>query len=51
MLKELSETRVFTADDHREARELLAATEPPLNKIEPPIEFFEARSRDDATVS
>jgi catechol 2,3-dioxygenase-like lactoylglutathione lyase family enzyme len=35
-------TRTFTADDHREARDLLLAAEPPLNKVEPPIEFFEA---------
>src|SRR4051812_6008622 len=51
MVEFCATTRAFTADDHREARELLAATEPPLNKIDPPIEFFEARSRDDATVS
>jgi catechol 2,3-dioxygenase-like lactoylglutathione lyase family enzyme len=43
-------TRAFTADDHREAQELLSAAAPPINKAEPPIEFFEA-SRDDAVVS
>jgi catechol 2,3-dioxygenase-like lactoylglutathione lyase family enzyme len=43
-------TRAFTHDDHREARELLAAARPPVNKVEPRVEFFEA-SRDDAVVS
>jgi catechol 2,3-dioxygenase-like lactoylglutathione lyase family enzyme len=51
MVEFCATTRALTADDRREARGLLAATVPPLNKIEPPIEFFEARSRDDATVS
>jgi catechol 2,3-dioxygenase-like lactoylglutathione lyase family enzyme len=51
MVEFCATTRVFTADDHREAQELLATAVPPLNKIEPPMEFFEARSRDDATVS
>ena len=51
MVEFCATTRTFTADDHREAQELLAAAAPPLNKVEPPIEFFEARSRDNATVS
>ena len=51
MVEFCATTRAFTADDHREAQELLAAAMPPLNKVEPPIQFFEARSRDDATVS
>ena len=51
MVEFCATTRAFTADDHREAQELLAAAVPPLNKVEPPIEFFEARSRDNATVS
>ena len=51
MVEFCATTRAFTADDRREAQELLAAAEPPLNKIEPPIEFFEARSRNNATVS
>jgi len=51
MVEFCATTRAFTADDHREAQELLLAAEPPLNKIDPPIEFFEARSRDNAGVS
>ena len=51
MVEFCATTRAFTPDDHREALELLAAAVPPLNKIEPPIEFFEAHSRDDATIS
>jgi len=35
-------TRVFNADDHRSAQERLAAAQPPIDKTEPPIEFFEA---------
>jgi catechol 2,3-dioxygenase-like lactoylglutathione lyase family enzyme len=35
-------TRVFTDDDHRQARELLLAANPPIDKVDPPIEFFEA---------
>ena len=51
MVEFCATTRTFTAEDRREAQELLAAAVPPLNKIEPPIEFFEARSRDNAGVS
>ena len=51
MVEFCATTRVFTEEDHREAEEMLAATMPPLNKVEPPIQFFEARSLDDATVS
>jgi catechol 2,3-dioxygenase-like lactoylglutathione lyase family enzyme len=51
MVEFCATTRVFTPDDHREAQELLTAAVPPLNKVEPPIEFFEARSHDNATVS
>jgi len=51
MVEFCATTRAFTAEDHREAQEMLAAAMPPLNKVEPPIQFFEARSRDDATVS
>lgn len=51
MVEFCATTRAFTADDRRQAQELLAADMPTLNKVEPPIEFFEARSRDDATVS
>ncbi len=51
MVEFCSTTRAFTADDAREAQELLAAAKPELNRTEPPIEFFEARSYDDAGVS
>jgi catechol 2,3-dioxygenase-like lactoylglutathione lyase family enzyme len=51
MVEFCATTRAFTADDHREALELLNAATPPLNQTEPPIEFFEARSRDNAGVS
>jgi len=51
MVEFCATTRTFTPDDHREAQELLAASMPPLNKVEPPIEFFEAHSRDNAGVS
>jgi hypothetical protein len=51
MVEFCATTRAFTADDHREAQQLLAAAKPPLNKIEPEVLFFEARSFDDATVS
>jgi catechol 2,3-dioxygenase-like lactoylglutathione lyase family enzyme len=44
-------TRAFTDDDHREARELLMAEMPTLNKEEPAVEFFEAKSGADAGVS
>jgi catechol 2,3-dioxygenase-like lactoylglutathione lyase family enzyme len=43
-------TRVFTADDHRQAQEFLAAAKPPVDTTDPPIEFFEALKAD-ATVS
>src|SRR3954465_7863487 len=51
MVEFCATTRAFTADDRREAKELLAAEVPALNKVEPPIEFFEAHSRHDARVS
>jgi hypothetical protein len=51
MVEFCATTRAFTSDDHLEAQEMLTAAVPPLNKIEPPIEFFEARSRDNAGVS
>jgi catechol 2,3-dioxygenase-like lactoylglutathione lyase family enzyme len=51
MVEFCATTRVFTADDRREAKELLAAAEPPLNKVEPAIDFYEASSRNNATVS
>ena len=35
-------TRAFTADDHRAAHELLAASAPAIDKTDPPIEVFEA---------
>jgi catechol 2,3-dioxygenase-like lactoylglutathione lyase family enzyme len=35
-------TRTFTADDHRAALETALAARPPINRAEPPIEFFEA---------
>jgi catechol 2,3-dioxygenase-like lactoylglutathione lyase family enzyme len=35
-------TRVFNADDYRAAQERLSAANPPIDKTEPPIEFFEA---------
>ena len=44
-------TRAFTDDDRREAHALMTASEPPVNKVEPPIEFFEAKSPHDAHVS
>jgi catechol 2,3-dioxygenase-like lactoylglutathione lyase family enzyme len=43
-------TKVLGDDDKREARERLGAAEPPVNRTEPPIEFFEG-SRDHAGVS
>jgi hypothetical protein len=51
MVEFCSTTRAFTEDDHRRAQELVSAEQPPVNRGEPPIQFFEARSRDDATVS
>jgi len=51
MVEFCATTRTFTADDRREAQELLAAAEPPLNKVEPAIDFYEASSRNNATVS
>jgi len=51
MVEFCATTRAFTTDDHREAQELLAAAVPPLNKVEPEVLFFEARSFHDATVS
>jgi catechol 2,3-dioxygenase-like lactoylglutathione lyase family enzyme len=44
-------TRSFTPDDRREAHDLLVAAHPAVNKVDPPMEIFEAsRSRDDAVV-
>ena len=51
MVEFCSTTRAFTEDDHRRAQELVSAEQPPVNRGEPPMQFFEARSRDDATVS
>ncbi len=51
MVEFCATTRIFTADDHREAQELLAAVEPPFNRAEPPMQFFEARSHHNAPVS
>ena len=51
MVEFCATTRAFTADDHREAHELLVAAEPPFNRSEPPMQFFEAGSRHDATIS
>jgi len=51
MVEFCSTTRAFTADDHRAARELLAADTPHVDRTDPAIQFFEARSRDDARVS
>ncbi len=42
MVEFCTTTRAFTADDHDEARRLLAATEPELDLVPPPVEFFEA---------
>jgi catechol 2,3-dioxygenase-like lactoylglutathione lyase family enzyme len=42
MVEFCSTTRVFTADDHRQAQEFLAAAKPPVDTTDPPIEFFEA---------
>jgi catechol 2,3-dioxygenase-like lactoylglutathione lyase family enzyme len=35
-------TRVFTEDDHRQAAELVTATNPEIDRTEPPIEFYSA---------
>jgi catechol 2,3-dioxygenase-like lactoylglutathione lyase family enzyme len=43
-------TRALTDDDRREAASLVTAASPPVNREEPPIEFFEA-SKADAVVS
>jgi catechol 2,3-dioxygenase-like lactoylglutathione lyase family enzyme len=51
MVEFCATTRTFDVDDSREASEMLAADRPELNRSEPRIEFFEARSRDDAVVS
>jgi catechol 2,3-dioxygenase-like lactoylglutathione lyase family enzyme len=42
MVEFCTTTKVFTPDDHRAALETALAAEPPLNREEPPIEFFEA---------
>jgi catechol 2,3-dioxygenase-like lactoylglutathione lyase family enzyme len=51
MVEFCATTRAFDANDRREARERLTAAAPVVNAEEPPIEFFEARSRHDAVVS
>ncbi len=51
MVEFCATTRAFTADDTREAQELLMAEKPGVNRAEPPIQFFEASSRNDAVVS
>ncbi len=51
MVEFCASTRVLTADDRREAQELLLAKAPAVGSEAPTIDFFEARSRDDATVS
>jgi catechol 2,3-dioxygenase-like lactoylglutathione lyase family enzyme len=43
-------TRALTDDDRREARELVAAANPEINREDPAVEFFEA-SRDHAGIS
>jgi catechol 2,3-dioxygenase-like lactoylglutathione lyase family enzyme len=44
-------TRAMTDDDRRRAQDLLAAANPPINKTDPPMEFFEAKSAANAGVS
>lgn len=51
MVEFCATTRTFTADDHRMAQEMLVATAPEFDATEPPIEFFEASSRNNAIVS
>jgi catechol 2,3-dioxygenase-like lactoylglutathione lyase family enzyme len=51
MVEFCSTTKTFSGDDRREALRILAADRPEISRDEPPIEFFEARSRDDAVVS
>jgi len=51
MVEFCATTKNFGADDRREALKMLAADRPDVSRDEPPIEFFEARSRDDAVVS
>jgi hypothetical protein len=51
MVEFCATTRALTADDRRQAHELLAAAAPVVNRDPPPMQFFEARSPHDATVS
>jgi catechol 2,3-dioxygenase-like lactoylglutathione lyase family enzyme len=51
MVEFCATTKTFGADDRREALNLLTADRPEISRDEPPIEFYEARSRDDAVVS
>jgi len=44
-------TRALTGDDKREAQRLVEESAPEVNRAEPPIEFFEVRSHDNAGVS
>jgi catechol 2,3-dioxygenase-like lactoylglutathione lyase family enzyme len=51
MVEFCATTKTPTAEDRRQALEMLAAVRPEINRDEPPIEFFEAASRDNAVVS
>ncbi len=51
MVEFCASTRALNEDDRREALELVAADNPPLDTTPPPIDFFEAHSRDNAGVS
>lgn len=51
MVEFCATTKTFDAGDRREALKILAAERPEVSRDEPPIEFFEAASRDNAVVS
>jgi hypothetical protein len=51
MVEFCATTKTFDANDRRDALRMLAADRPEVSRDDPPIDFFEARSRDDAVVS
>jgi catechol 2,3-dioxygenase-like lactoylglutathione lyase family enzyme len=51
MVEFCATTKTPTAEDRREALRMLAAERPEISRDEPPIDFFEAASRDNAVVS
>ncbi|MDP9335635.1 MAG: VOC family protein [Actinomycetota bacterium] len=51
MVEFCATTRALTADDRSQAQELLASAQPRVDRDAPPMQFFEARSHHEATVS